>query len=75
MTAITSKGQKTVPVEFRRAWKRELSLWEQCEEGAVRVRPAPKVMALFGLARSARPRDPPEKARARELIGRGDRAQ
>ncbi len=72
-TRITSKGQTTVPLEFRRAWKSDEILWERRDDGSVRVRPAPKVMALFGAARSALPRDPQEKTRARELIGRGDR--
>lgn len=74
-TFTTSKGETTVPVEFRRAWKSDEILWEKCADGSVRVRPAPKVMALFGAARSALPRDPQEKAPARELIGRGDRAK
>jgi bifunctional DNA-binding transcriptional regulator/antitoxin component of YhaV-PrlF toxin-antitoxin module len=74
-TLITSKGQTTVPVEIRRNWKSSEILWEACEDGTARVRPAPDVMALFGAARSATPRDPQEKARARELLGRGDRAK
>jgi len=74
-TFITSKGQTTVPVEFRRAWKSDELLWEANEDGSVRVRPAPDIMKLFGAARSAVPRDPAEKTRARELIGRGDRAK
>jgi bifunctional DNA-binding transcriptional regulator/antitoxin component of YhaV-PrlF toxin-antitoxin module len=74
-TFITSKGQTTVPVEFRRAWKSDEILWEKCDDGSVRVRPAPSVMALFGAARSSVPRDPQEKARSRELIGRGDRGK
>jgi bifunctional DNA-binding transcriptional regulator/antitoxin component of YhaV-PrlF toxin-antitoxin module len=47
-TYITSKGQTTVPIEFRRAWNIDEILWERCDDGSVRVRPAPKVMALFG---------------------------
>jgi hypothetical protein len=73
-TLITSKGQTTVPVEIRRNWKSAEILWELCPDGSARVRPAPAVMALFGAARSAIPRDPQEKARARERIGRGDRS-
>ena len=72
-TLITSKGQTTVPVEIRRNWKGAEILWEACPDGTARVRPAPDVMALFGTARSVTPRDPREKARARELMGRGDR--
>ena len=74
-TFITSKGQTTVPVEFRRAWKSDELLWEANPDGSVRVRPAPDIMELFGAARSATPRDPNEKARARESIGRSDRAK
>lgn len=74
-TFITSKGQTTVPVEFRRAWKSTELLWEANDDGSVRVRPAPDLMKLFGAARSTLPRDPDEKSRARELIGRGDRGR
>ena len=74
-TFITSKGQTTVPVEFRRAWKSAEILWEECEDGSVRVRPAPDVMALFGAAGSPLPRDPDEKSVARERMGRGDKAK
>jgi bifunctional DNA-binding transcriptional regulator/antitoxin component of YhaV-PrlF toxin-antitoxin module len=73
-TLITSKGQTTVPIEIRRHWKGAEILWEACPDGTARVRPAPDVMTLFGAARSATPRDPREKTRARELMGRGDRA-
>jgi bifunctional DNA-binding transcriptional regulator/antitoxin component of YhaV-PrlF toxin-antitoxin module len=74
-TLITSKGQTTVPVEIRRNWKTSEILWEACADGTAHVRPAPDVMALFGAARSALPCDPREKARARELMGRGDRGR
>jgi bifunctional DNA-binding transcriptional regulator/antitoxin component of YhaV-PrlF toxin-antitoxin module len=74
-TFITSKGQTTVPVEFRRVWKSDEILWERCEDGSVRVGPAPNVMALFGAAKSAVPRDPQEKTRAREQMGRGDKTK
>lgn len=73
-TLITSKGQTTVPVEFRRAWKSNELLWEANPDGSVCVRPAPDVMSLFGSARSPVRRDLQEKARSRELHGRGDRA-
>ena len=74
-TFITSKGQTTVPVAFRRAWQSNELLWEANPDGSVRVRPAPDIMGLFGAARSALKRDPAEKTRARELMGRGDRAK
>jgi hypothetical protein len=73
-TLITSKGQTTVPIEIRRQWKGAEILWEACPDGTARVRPAPDVMALFGAARSSTPRDPREKARAREAMGRRGRA-
>ena len=56
-TCITSKGQTTVPIEFRRAWKSDEILWERCDDGSVRVRPAPKVMALFGAAAGSAGKD------------------
>ena len=74
-TLITSKGQTTVPIEIRRQWKGAEILWEACPDGTARVRPAPDVMALFGAARSATPRDAREKTRAREAMGRGGRAR
>ena len=74
-TLITSKGQTTVPIEIRRQWKGAEILWESCPDGTARVRPAPDVMALFGAARSATPRDAREKVRAREAMGRGGRAR
>jgi bifunctional DNA-binding transcriptional regulator/antitoxin component of YhaV-PrlF toxin-antitoxin module len=74
-TLITSKGQTTVPIEIRRQWKGAAILWEACPDGTARVRPAPDVMALFGAARSATPRDAREKVRAREAMGRGGRAR
>jgi bifunctional DNA-binding transcriptional regulator/antitoxin component of YhaV-PrlF toxin-antitoxin module len=74
-TLITSKGQTTVPVEIRRHWQGSEILWEACPDGTARVRPAPDVMALFGAARSSTPRDPQEKAKAREAMGRRARAK
>jgi bifunctional DNA-binding transcriptional regulator/antitoxin component of YhaV-PrlF toxin-antitoxin module len=74
-TLITSKGQTTVPIEIRRNWKGSEILWEACPDGTARVRPAPDVMTLFGAAGSSVPRDPREKARGRELMGRGGRAK
>ena len=63
----TSKGQTTVTVEIHRHRK--------STDATAQVRPAPDVMALSGAAHSATPRDPSEKTRARNLIGRGDRGQ
>jgi len=63
------------PIEIRREWKGAEILWEACPDGTARVRPAPDVMALFGAARSATPRDAREKTRAREAMGRGGRAR
>ena len=70
-TSITSKGQTTVPVELRRIWKTSEVLWESCEDGSARVRPVPDVMALFGAAHDGKPKDPAEKTKAREAMGRG----
>ncbi len=69
-TSITSKGQTTVPVELRRIWKTAEVVWETCEDGSARVRPVPDVMSLFGAANDGRPRDPEEKRKAREAMGR-----
>ncbi|MBE7538493.1 MAG: AbrB/MazE/SpoVT family DNA-binding domain-containing protein [Opitutaceae bacterium] len=68
-TTITSKGQTTVPVELRRIWKTSGVLWEVCEDGSARVRPAPDVMTLFGAAGDGRGRDPDEMAKARRAMG------
>ena len=72
-TTITSKGQTTVPLALRRKWKTSVMLWEACEDGSARVRPAVDVMALYGAAGDGTPRDPEEKARAREAMGRRKR--
>jgi bifunctional DNA-binding transcriptional regulator/antitoxin component of YhaV-PrlF toxin-antitoxin module len=72
-TLITSKGQTTVPIEFRREWGGSEIYWERCEDGSVRVRPVPDVLSLFGAAKSALPKAADEKAAARALMGQGDR--
>ncbi|HXC02235.1 MAG TPA: hypothetical protein VNU49_06250 [Opitutaceae bacterium] len=69
-TLITSKGQTTVPVELRRIWKTAEVVWETCKDGSARVRPVPDVMSLFGAANDGTPRDPEEKRKAREAMGR-----
>ena len=74
-TSITSKGQTTVPVELRRIWRTSEVLWEACEDGSARVRPAPDVMALFGAANDGKRKDPAEMTKAREAMGRRERAQ
>ncbi len=74
-TRITGNGRDTVPAETRRHGKRAEIIWESCPDGTARMRPAPSVIALFGAARSATPRDKSEKAHARVLIGRRDRGK
>jgi len=45
-------------------------MWEACEDGSARVSPVPDVMALFGAANDGMARDPLEKKKAREAMGR-----
>ena len=45
-------------------------LWASCADGSARVRPVPDVMALFGVAHDGKPKDPAEKTKAREAMGR-----
>jgi bifunctional DNA-binding transcriptional regulator/antitoxin component of YhaV-PrlF toxin-antitoxin module len=69
-TSITSKGQTTIPVEFRKKWNTSEVIWELHEDGSANVRPVPDVMSLFGAAHDGKPRDSREKAKAREAMGR-----
>ena len=64
-THVSSKGQTTIPVALRKRWKSSEVVWEELPDGAALVRPVPDLMALFGSAHTAQPRDPAEKARAR----------
>jgi len=68
-TLITSKGQTTIPLIFRKKWTSREVLWEDCSDGSLRVRAAPDPMTLFGSAASTIPKDPKEKTKARTSWG------
>ncbi len=63
-----------MPSELRRIWKTSEVLWEACEDGSARVRPVLDALSLFGAAGDGKPRDPAEKTKAREAMGRRKRA-
>jgi bifunctional DNA-binding transcriptional regulator/antitoxin component of YhaV-PrlF toxin-antitoxin module len=67
-TRISSKGQTTIPAQFRKQWKTSQVLWEVGPGGTAVVRPAPDVMALFGIAGHHPPRDLQELEKARHAI-------
>jgi bifunctional DNA-binding transcriptional regulator/antitoxin component of YhaV-PrlF toxin-antitoxin module len=67
-TRITSKGQTTVPSEFRKNWKTSQVFWEQGPDGSAVVRPAPNAASLLGIAGDGRPRDPREMEKAHQAI-------
>ena len=69
-TLITSKGQTTVPIEFRKRWKTADVIWEACPDGSARVHPSPDVLQLFGAAAGPRPKDPKEIDKARAALAR-----
>ena len=69
-TIITSKGQTTVPVEFRKRWKTSDVIWDACPDGSARVHPSPDVMKLYGAAAGSKPRDPNEIDKARAALAR-----
>lgn len=65
-TQISSKGQTTIPAQFRSRWKSSTVIWEALPDGGAVVRPVPDIMSLLGSASSAQPRDPDEMAKARD---------
>jgi bifunctional DNA-binding transcriptional regulator/antitoxin component of YhaV-PrlF toxin-antitoxin module len=67
-TKISSKGQTTIPSQFRKKWKTSQVFWEAGPKGTVFVRPVPDAMSLLGIAGSHRPRDPQELEKARKAI-------
>jgi bifunctional DNA-binding transcriptional regulator/antitoxin component of YhaV-PrlF toxin-antitoxin module len=52
-THITSKGQTTVPSEFRKKWKTSQVFWEPGPGGSAVVRPVPGAMSLLGIVLDA----------------------
>jgi bifunctional DNA-binding transcriptional regulator/antitoxin component of YhaV-PrlF toxin-antitoxin module len=55
-TRISSKGQTTIPIQFRDRWKTKELVWTELPDGSVQVRPAPDIMSLRGSAASAQKR-------------------
>jgi bifunctional DNA-binding transcriptional regulator/antitoxin component of YhaV-PrlF toxin-antitoxin module len=69
-THISSKGQTTIPSAFRKKWKVTQVLWESNPDGTARVSPTPDLMSLLGSAAHGKTRDPDEKKKARQALGR-----
>jgi bifunctional DNA-binding transcriptional regulator/antitoxin component of YhaV-PrlF toxin-antitoxin module len=67
-TRISSKGQTTIPSQFRKQWKTSQVFWEVGPKGTAVVRPVPDAMSLFGIAGNNQPRDPREMEKAQEAI-------
>ena len=70
---ITSKGQLTLPVKFRKALKLGLKRKVRValtKDGSLSLRPLPDVMSFFGTLKSKTPFDPQEKQKARDAMGR-----
>ncbi len=67
-TRISSKGQTTIPSQFRKKWNTSQVIWEAGPKGTVFVRPVPDAMSLLGIAGSSRPRDPHEMEKAHQAI-------
>jgi bifunctional DNA-binding transcriptional regulator/antitoxin component of YhaV-PrlF toxin-antitoxin module len=67
-TFISSKGQTTIPSQFRKRWKTSRILWESNPDGSAVVRPVPTVRSLFGIASNGKPRDPMEREKAQKAI-------
>jgi bifunctional DNA-binding transcriptional regulator/antitoxin component of YhaV-PrlF toxin-antitoxin module len=67
-THISSKGQTTIPSEFRKKWKTSQVFWESGPNGSAVVRPVPDAMDLLGSANNGLPRDPREMEKARQAI-------
>jgi len=70
-TRISSKGQTTIPSVLRKKWKVAQVFWDINPDGTARVSPAPDLMSLLGSAPHGGLRDPDEKKKARQAIGRG----
>jgi bifunctional DNA-binding transcriptional regulator/antitoxin component of YhaV-PrlF toxin-antitoxin module len=67
-TRISSKGQTTIPSQFRKQWKTSQVFWEMGPKGTAVVRPVPDAMSLLGIAGNGRPRDPHELEKAQQGI-------
>ena len=67
-TRISSKGQTTIPSQFRRQWKTSQVFWEIGPQGSALVRPVPDAMSLLGIAGNSRKRDLQEMEKAHKAI-------
>ena len=67
-TRISSKGQTTIPSQFRKQWKTSQVFWEAGPKGTAVVRPVPDAMSLLGIAGNSRPRDLHEMEKAQKAI-------
>jgi bifunctional DNA-binding transcriptional regulator/antitoxin component of YhaV-PrlF toxin-antitoxin module len=67
-TRITSKGQTTIPSQFRKKWGTSQVFWETGPGGSAVVRPVPGAASLLGIANNGRRRDPREMEKAFEAI-------
>lgn len=67
-TLVSSKGQTTIPVMFRKRWHASRVIWTSNPDGSASVRPAPDVMTLLGRAGSKPPRHPEERELAMDAI-------
>ena len=67
-TRISSKGQTTIPSQFRKKWKTSQVFWEVGPKGTAVVRPVPDAMSLLGIAGNNPPRDPQEMEKAHQAI-------
>ena len=67
-TRVSSKGQTTIPLEFRQRWRTSRVIWSLNPDGSASVRPAPDIMSLFGQAGSPQPKDLQEKETAERAV-------
>ena len=67
-TLVSSKGQTTIPVVFRKRWRASRVIWTSNPDGSASVRPAPDVMTLLGRAGSKQPRLTGERKLAVDAI-------
>lgn len=67
-TRVSSKGQTTIPLEFRQRWRTSRVIWSLNADGSASVRPAPDIMTLFGRGGSQQPKDPCENEAAERSV-------
>jgi bifunctional DNA-binding transcriptional regulator/antitoxin component of YhaV-PrlF toxin-antitoxin module len=67
-TQVSSKGQTTIPIEFRNRWKSSRVVWITNSDGSALVRPVPDVMTLFGQAGNSPKKIAAEKLEAESAI-------